>query len=109
MRFSAPSSAAQGFPHLRRCQVHEQSSQDPFVIPHWTRDLAKALASNGLQPNGRRITGVGERHNLSNWWFSYPSRARLRWSSGIRAHGMRGHVRLSAKSWAFNRAWRRQQ
>jgi len=107
--FFAIVGAAQAFLRPRRCQVHEQPSQDPRVIPAWIRDLAKALVFNGLRPGGRRITGVGERHNLSNWWFNYPSRARLRWSSGIRAHGVRGHVRLSVKSWAFYRASRRQR
>ncbi len=53
------------------------------MMPEWVTELGKAIRTNGLRPNGRNIVGVGERPNLSNWWFSYPSRAVLRWRSGI--------------------------
>ena len=74
------------------------------MTQNWVTELGKALRTNGLRWNGRKIVGIGERPNLSNWWFEYPARAARRWTSGIRAHGMRRCVKLRHESWKFNRS-----
>jgi hypothetical protein len=79
------------------------------MMPGWATELGKALRTNGLRWNGRKIVGIGERPNLSNWWFHYPERAARRWFYGIREHGVRRWVELSRESWKFNREWRRRQ
>jgi hypothetical protein len=71
--------------------------------PGWAKMLGKALRHNGIRWAGKNITGVGERHNLGNWWFHFPYRAAVRWKSGIRMHGVKKWVELSYKSWKFYR------
>lgn len=72
------------------------------MIPDWVTELGKSLWVNGLRWNGRKIVGVGERPNLGNWWFNYPSRAARRWSIGVRSHGVRRWIALARNSRKFN-------
>lgn len=77
------------------------------MTPQWASDLGKALRTNGLRWNGKKIVGVGERPNLSNWWFQYPSRAARHVLYGVRRHGVRRFVAFQRDSRRFNREYRR--
>lgn len=78
-------------------------------MPEWARYLGKAFWTNGPRWHGKRIVGIGEKYDLSNWWFHYPQRAARRWSIGIRGHGLRRWVELSRESRKFTRERRRRK
>jgi phosphoribosylformylglycinamidine (FGAM) synthase-like amidotransferase family enzyme len=65
------------------------------------RMLAKALRHNGLNPNGGKITGVGERHNLANWWFAHPERFVKNHKYGVQMHGVKKWGELLVKDWKW--------
>lgn len=69
------------------------------MMPDWATQLWRALRTNGARWRGNNIVGVGERPDLSNWWFHYPARAARRWLYGVRSHGLRRWIELSWQSW----------
>lgn len=74
----------------------------------WVRGLLRVFASGNFIPGvNRHWRGTSFIPKFSNWWSSYPSGTRTRWSSQIRDYGVKGATSWAISSWVFHRFGRR--